>query len=119
MSPRHVEATLKTIGGWLLSDEGGLRWVKNIALFATIALVFIFIGAAGFVIAFALQNSLGIFASGILIMVFKPFDIGDLVEVCGVLGKVRSMPASSLIVAGRLWRIVESRHIVSVANTHH
>jgi len=49
------------------------------------------IGAAGFVIAFALQDSLGSFASGILILVFKPFDVGDIVEVAGVLGKVQSM----------------------------
>jgi len=38
-----------------------------------------------------LQNSLGNFASGILIMVFKPFDLGDLVEIGGVLGVVKSM----------------------------
>jgi len=49
------------------------------------------IGAAGFVIAFALQNSLGNFASGILILVFRPFDVGDVIEVAGVLGKVQSM----------------------------
>jgi small conductance mechanosensitive channel len=49
------------------------------------------IGAAGFVIAFALQNSLGNFASGILILVFRPFDVGDMIEVAGVLGTVKSM----------------------------
>jgi len=49
------------------------------------------IGAAGFVIAFALQNSLGNFASGILILAFRPFDVGDVIEVAGVLGKVQSM----------------------------
>ncbi len=49
------------------------------------------IGAAGFVIAFALQNSLGNFASGILILTFRPFDEGDIIEVAGVLGKVQSM----------------------------
>ncbi|HHH43935.1 MAG TPA: mechanosensitive ion channel [Gammaproteobacteria bacterium] len=49
------------------------------------------IGAAGFVIAFALQDSLGNFASGILILVFKPFDVGDVVEIAGVLGRVQSM----------------------------
>lgn len=49
------------------------------------------IGAAGFVIAFALQNSLGNFASGILILVFRPFDVGDVIEVAGVLGTVQSM----------------------------
>jgi len=54
------------------------------------------IGAAGFVIAFALQNSLGNFASGILILVFRPFDVGDVVEVAGVLGTVRSMNLLSI-----------------------
>ncbi len=49
------------------------------------------IGALGFVIAFALQNSLGNFASGILILLYRPFDVGDLIEVSGVLGKVSSM----------------------------
>jgi len=56
------------------------------------------IGAAGFVIAFALQDSLGNFASGILIMVFKPFDVGDVVEIGGVLGKVKSMNLLSVLI---------------------
>ncbi len=142
------QAAWKTISGWALSEEGGIRWLKNLAIFVVIILVFLFlsrlvsrametvvartaqtsrllgdflvvttrriilaiglliglaalevnvgpllavIGAAGFVIAFALQNSLGNFASGILIMVFKPFDVGDLVEIGGVLGVVKSM----------------------------
>jgi small conductance mechanosensitive channel len=45
-----------------------------------------------------LQDSLGNFASGILIMVFKPFDIGDLVEVGGILGTVKSMNLLSVLV---------------------
>jgi small conductance mechanosensitive channel len=49
------------------------------------------IGAAGFVIAFALQNTLSNFASGLMIMFYKPFDIGDFVETTQVAGKVRSM----------------------------
>ena len=150
-----VSATWATLSGWLLSEEGGLRWVKNISMFLAIVLVAMFlarlvgkaiekvmarssqtsqllgdfmivtsrrlvqaigvivglaalevnvgpllavIGAAGFVIAFALQNSLGNFASGILIMVFKPFDVGDLVEIGGVLGTVKSMNLLSVLV---------------------
>jgi small conductance mechanosensitive channel len=149
-----ISATWATISGWLLSDEGGLRWVKNISLFVVIVLFAMFlarlvgkaiekvmarsqqtsqllgdflvttsrrlvqavgvliglaalgvnigpllavIGAAGFVIAFALQNSLGNFASGILVMVFKPFDVGDLVEIGGVLGQVQSMNLLSVL----------------------
>lgn len=49
------------------------------------------IGAAGFVIAFALQNTLSNFASGLMIMLYKPFDIGDLIETSEVFGKVKSM----------------------------
>jgi len=49
------------------------------------------IGAAGFVIAFALQNSLSNFASGILMMLYRPFDVGDAVDVGGTQGKVESM----------------------------
>ncbi len=49
------------------------------------------IGAAGFVVAFALQDSLGNFASGILILLFRPFDVGDLVNIGGILGKVKSV----------------------------
>jgi small conductance mechanosensitive channel len=49
------------------------------------------VGAAGFVIAFALQNSLSNFASGILILFYRPFDVSDVISVAGVLGKVESM----------------------------
>lgn len=49
------------------------------------------IGAAGFVIAFALQDTLSNFASGLLIMFYKPFDVGDFVENSEVSGTVKSM----------------------------
>ncbi len=49
------------------------------------------IGAAGFVVAFALQGTLSNFASGIMIMLYKPFDVGNFVDVAGVSGTVRSM----------------------------
>jgi len=143
-----AQATWATITGWLMSEEGGLRWLTNLGLFLAIVLISVFlsrlaargtgkiltrsrqasqllsdfmvvtvrrvvlvigiliglsalevnvgpllaiIGAAGFVIAFALQDSLGNFASGILILMFRPFDVGDVIEVAGVLGKVESM----------------------------
>jgi small conductance mechanosensitive channel len=49
------------------------------------------IGAAGFIVAFALQDSLGNLASGIMILIYRPFDVGDAVDVAGVSGKVHSM----------------------------
>jgi len=49
------------------------------------------IGAAGFVIGFALQGTLSNFASGVMIMMYRPFEIGDAVSAAGVTGKVNSM----------------------------
>jgi small conductance mechanosensitive channel len=49
------------------------------------------IGAAGFIIGFALQGTLSNFAAGILILIYRPYDIGDLVDVGGTFGKVDAM----------------------------
>ncbi|WBU89558.1 mechanosensitive ion channel family protein [Cellulophaga omnivescoria] len=49
------------------------------------------IAAAGLAIGLALQGSLGNFAGGVLIMIFKPYKIGDLVEAQGVLGSVKEI----------------------------
>ncbi len=49
------------------------------------------LGAAGFAIGFALQGSLGNFASGVMILIFKPIKVGDLVEIAGYLGLVEEI----------------------------
>jgi small conductance mechanosensitive channel len=49
------------------------------------------IGAAGFVVGFALQGTLSNFASGIMILAYRPFDVGDIIDAGGVSGKVASM----------------------------
>lgn len=49
------------------------------------------IGAAGFVIGFALQGTLSNFASGVMILIYRPYDIGDVVTAAGITGKVDSM----------------------------
>jgi small conductance mechanosensitive channel len=49
------------------------------------------IAAAGLAIGLALQGSLGNFAGGVLIMIFKPFKIGDLVEAQGEIGVVKQI----------------------------
>jgi small conductance mechanosensitive channel len=49
------------------------------------------VGAAGFVIGLALQGTLSNFASGILIMTQRPFDVGDTVETAGVTGTIDSV----------------------------
>lgn len=47
------------------------------------------LGAAGLAVALALQGSLSNFASGVLIIVFRPFKSGDFVEVAGISGVVQ------------------------------
>ncbi|MCP4248143.1 MAG: mechanosensitive ion channel [bacterium] len=49
------------------------------------------IGATGFVVGFALQGTLSNFASGLMILAYRPFDVGDAINVAGVAGAVESM----------------------------
>lgn len=49
------------------------------------------LGIAGFVLGFALQDTLSNFASGMMILMYRPFDVGDVVEAGGVYGTVRAM----------------------------
>lgn len=49
------------------------------------------IAAAGLAIGLALQGSLGNFAGGVLIMIFKPFKLGDLIEAQGEIGVVKEI----------------------------
>lgn len=49
------------------------------------------LGIAGFIVGFALQDTLGNFASGIMILLYRPFDEGDVIEAAGVSGKVQAM----------------------------
>lgn len=58
--------------------------------FNTSSLVAI-VGAAGLAIGLALQGSLSNFASGILLITFKPFRAGDFVEVAGTSGVVEEV----------------------------
>lgn len=49
------------------------------------------LGVAGFIIGFALQDTLGNFASGMMILIYRPFDVGDMIETGSVKGNVNSM----------------------------
>jgi small conductance mechanosensitive channel len=49
------------------------------------------LGIAGFIVGFALQDSLSNFASGMMILIYRPFDVGDVVDVNGAFGTVRQM----------------------------
>lgn len=48
-------------------------------------------GVVGFVVGFALQDTMSNFASGVMLLLYRPFDLGQVVEVSGVKGSVESM----------------------------
>jgi small conductance mechanosensitive channel len=66
----------------------------GIKLTAAIAVL----GAVAVAIAFALQGSLSNFAAGILMVIFKPFKVGDFVEAAGVQGTVQEIQVLTTVI---------------------
>lgn len=56
------------------------------------------VGAAGLAIGLALQGSLANFASGFLMIIFRPFKVGDFIEAAGVKGKVKEIQIFNTII---------------------
>lgn len=84
-------------------DETLIRFLENIVYYALMIVVLLtalgklgvettsflaILGAAGLAIGLALKDSLGNFASGVMIILFKPFKVGDLVTAAGVTGTI-------------------------------
>lgn len=84
-------------------DETLVKFLENIVYYALLTVVIIaalnklgiattsflaILGAAGLAIGLALKDSLGNFASGVMIVIFKPFKVGDSVIAGGVTGTV-------------------------------
>ncbi len=83
----------KALKSFLLSMIKVLLWVMLVITVAGMVGVettsFIAVlGAAGLAIGLALQGSLANFAGGVLILIFRPFRVGDLIEAQGFLGIV-------------------------------
>ena len=93
MEKRELEAT---VTGFVssLSYYAMITFVVIVALgqlgVRTASFVAI-IGAAGLAVGLALQGSLSNFASGVLLVIFRPFKVGDFVEAGGVAGVINSI----------------------------
>ncbi len=57
------------------------------------------LGVAGFIMGFALQDTLSNFASGAMILIYRPYDVDDYVEVAGIAGLVKKMTLVSTTIA--------------------
>lgn len=92
----EVEKIDATVSGFILSLIAiGLRILLVIMVLGvlgvpTASLGFV-IGAASLAIGFAMKNTLANFASGILILLLKPFSLGDFIEAKGFTGTVREI----------------------------
>ena len=82
------------------------RFLRNIIYYALMAAVIVaaagqlgintasfltIIGAAGLAVGLALKDSLANFASGVLLILFRPFKVGDFVEIAGESGSVQEI----------------------------
>ncbi len=56
------------------------------------------VGAAGLAIGLALKDSLSNFASGVMIILFRPFTVGDVVTLAGITGKVFQVDMFSTVI---------------------
>ena len=87
-------------------DETLVSFVSNLASMILMLIVFIaaisalgiqttsfiaILGAAGLAIGLALQGSLSNFASGVLIVLFRPYKVGDFIEAAGISGVVEEV----------------------------
>jgi len=93
MQASHIEPTLR---GFLLSVVG--LFLKALLLISVASMVGIattsfvaVLGAAGLAVGMALQGSLANFAGGVLILLFRPFKLGDTVSSGGTTGTVVSI----------------------------
>jgi small conductance mechanosensitive channel len=93
MGARGLDTTLqKFLGdllGWILKVLIIITALSQLGLETTSFIAIL--GAAGLAVGLALQGALSNFAGGALIMIFKPFRVGDLIEGQGELGVVKEI----------------------------
>lgn len=81
---------------FLVATTGRVIWLIGFVIAAAqlgiqVAPLIAGLGIAGFVAGFALQDTLSNFASGLMILVYRPYDVGDMIEAGGATGAVQTM----------------------------
>jgi small conductance mechanosensitive channel len=70
------------------------------ALEVSLGPVLALIGGVSFILAFALQSNLGNLASGLMIMTYKPFDVGDEIKIGDIWGWVNAITLANTVIEG-------------------
>ncbi len=83
-----ISIGLKVILAFIIAGTVGIETTSMVAL----------LGAAAFAVGIALQGSLENFAAGILVLLFKPYKVGDLIEVQDEMGYVKEIQIFSTII---------------------
>ncbi|HFC29444.1 MAG TPA: mechanosensitive ion channel [Oceanospirillales bacterium] len=91
----------------LLFSVAGIVGIETSSFVALLA-------AAGFAIGMALQGSLGNFAAGVIILIFKPYKVGDWVEIQEKFGKIEEIQIFNTIVStpGNKTHIVPNGQVI-------
>ncbi|MCB0810048.1 MAG: mechanosensitive ion channel [Flavobacteriales bacterium] len=93
MQKRDTEPTLQRFMGSLIGwGLKALLFVSVIQMLGVATTSFVAVlGAAGLAVGLALQGTLANFAGGVLILLFKPYKVGDLIEAQGEFGSVKEI----------------------------
>ncbi|MCH2181420.1 MAG: mechanosensitive ion channel family protein [Mariniblastus sp.] len=96
----HVKGTSQLLISFLRTFTKQLLMVLGLvmalnALEVDITPMLAALGAAGFAIGLALKDTMGNFASGTMILAYRPFDVGDQIDAAGVNGLVESVSLSA------------------------
>ncbi len=100
LEARQVDATLIPFLTMLIS------WALKVALFISVISILgiettsfvAMLGAAGLAVGLALQGSLQNFAGGVLLLIFRPYKVGDLIKAQGELGVVQEIQIFTTII---------------------
>ncbi|RYH09066.1 mechanosensitive ion channel family protein [Tropicimonas sp. IMCC6043] len=93
---RLLQAFLAMVAYWITVAIGLM--VVLAALGIDITPLFAVVGGASFILAFAMQDTLGNLAAGLMIMFNRPFDEGDYITAAGTAGTVKSVSIVSTTV---------------------
>jgi small conductance mechanosensitive channel len=93
MQKQEVDKILETFVSnlvyWLLMTFVIIAAINQLGI-QTTSLIAV-IGAAGLAVGLALQGSLANFAAGVLIVLFRPYRVGDFVEAAGIAGVIQQV----------------------------
>lgn len=91
-----LQGFLAMVVYWLVIAVGLM--IVLAAMGVNVTPLFALLGGASFIVAFAMQDTLGNLAAGLMIMINRPFDEGDYVTVAGVGGTVQNVSVVSTTV---------------------